>query len=121
MGKGGDMKVAYVSGRYRAPTLHEVVANIRSAEAVAIALWQMGYAVVTPHLNTALLDGCAPDEVWLEGDLEILKRCDLLVTVPGWEDSKGATAEVAEASAELMPIYFWPDDEDMLREDAVEP
>ena len=112
------MKVAYVAGPYRAPTLHQIIENIRSAEAVAILLWGMGYAVICPHTNTACFDGTAPDEVWLEGDLEILRRCDLLVTVSGWERSEGATKEVREAHDCLIPVYHWAEDEELLREDA---
>jgi hypothetical protein len=110
------MKLAYVAGPYRAPTMHQIVDNIRAAEAVAIALWQMGFAVVCPHTNTACFDGTAPDQVWLEGDLEILRRCDLLVTVSGWERSEGATIEVREANSALKPVYHWPEDEELLRD-----
>ena len=87
------MKVAYIAGPYRGKTHYEVEQNIRAAEAVAIKYWQLGYAVICPHKNTAHFDGLAPDEVWLKGDLEILKRCDLIVMVPGWERSSGAIAE----------------------------
>jgi hypothetical protein len=69
------------------------VENIRKAEAVAIKYWKLGYAVICPHLNTALLDGVAPDEVWLKGDLEMLGRCDIVVMMKGWDCSKGATSE----------------------------
>jgi len=66
------MKVAYISGPYRAATVHGVVENIRRAERVALKYWQLGYAVICPHTNTALFDGAAPDDVWLAGDLELL-------------------------------------------------
>jgi hypothetical protein len=110
------MKLAYVAGRYRAPTMHEVVQNIRAAESVAVALWQMGLPTICPHMNTALLDGIAPDEDWLTGDLEILRRCDCLVTVPGWEQSQGATAEVHAARAAGQSVFHWPECEEALRE-----
>jgi len=87
------MILVYVAGPYRAKTPRGIVENIRKAEAVAIKYWKRGYAVICPHLNTALLDGVAPDEVWLKGDLEMLGRCDIIVMMRGWENSKGATAE----------------------------
>lgn len=87
------MKVAYVAGPYRSQSVHGIVENIRKAEAVALKYWRLGYAVICPHKNTALFDGAAPDYVWLEGDLELLRRCDLIVMVPGWTKSVGATAE----------------------------
>ena len=82
-----NMKVAYVCGPYRADTICGVVENIRAAEAVALELWRMGFAVICPHKNSALFDGAAPDSVWLKGDLEILIRGDLLVTCTGWWES----------------------------------
>jgi len=91
------MKVAYIAGPYRGKTESDVVANIRHAEKYAIKYWQMGYAVICPHKNTALFGGLAPDAVWLEGDLELLSRCDVVVMIPGWRGSSGAMAEEAFA------------------------
>jgi len=98
------MKVLYLAGPYRAPTLRGIINNIRKAEKVAIALWQAGFAVICPHLNTALFDGVCDDKVFLEGDLEILKRCDIVVVLPGWEDSEGTRKEIALAEKLGIPI-----------------
>jgi len=87
------VKVAYIAGPYRGKTESDVVANIRHAEKYAIKYWRLGYAVICPHKNTALFGGLAPDEVWLKGDLEILKRCDVVVMIPGWRASFGAMDE----------------------------
>lgn len=101
-------KVAYVAGPYRAETIHGVVENIRSAEAVAIELWKMGYAVICPHKNSALLDGVCSDETWLEGALELLRRSDIVVLAPGWLDSAGTGREAEEALRCGMPTFEWP-------------
>jgi len=74
----------------------------------------MGYAVICPHKNTALYDGLCDDKIWLEGDIEILSRCDLMVTVPGWEMSEGCKKEFAFAMASFIPVYHWPDDKQKL-------
>ena len=103
------MKVAYIAGPYRGKTHYEIEQNIRAAEAVAIKYWQLGYAVICPHKNTAHFDGLAPDEVWLKGDLEILKRCDLIVMVPGWEGSMGSRAE-KELAEDLGIFITYADD-----------
>ena len=87
------MVVVYIAGAYRAKTLRGVVENIRKAEEVSIKYWKRGYAVICPHLNTALLDGELTDEHFLNGDLAILARCDIVVMMRGWENSIGATAE----------------------------
>lgn len=114
------MKIAYTAGPYRAPHIWGVVQNIRAAEAVAVELWRMGIAALCPHKNTALLDGATGGAgfgdaaVWLEGDLEMLRRCDLIVMVPGWEQSQGAKAEREEAKARGIPVMYWPQDRELL-------
>ncbi len=110
------MKVVYVAGKYRHPDPRGIVQNIRAAEAVALELWRMGFAVITPHLNTALFDGAAPDDVWLRGDIEIMRRCDLIVLVEGWSESSGARRENATARMLGMPVYEWSKDVDLLGE-----
>jgi Domain of unknown function (DUF4406) len=93
------MKVAYIAGPYRAATTRGVVENIRKAEAVALKYWLLGYAAICPHMNTRLFDGAAPDDLWLEGDLYILAKCDVIVMMDGWEKSKGATKELGFAQS----------------------
>lgn len=81
--------------------------NCRNAEAIAIRLWEMGAAVICPGLNTRLLDGRLPDNVWLTGDLAIIERCDLVVLAPGWTSSLGAQAEKAHAKHCGVPVLEW--------------
>lgn len=106
------MKLAFVCGPFRASNSWDREQNIRRAEEVALALWRIGYAVFCPHTNSRFFDGAAENEVWLRGDLEILKRCDLLVTVPGWSESSGARNEVGASS---VAVFHWPADEGALR------
>ena len=91
------MKLIYVAGPYRGASEWDVVQNIRRAEALALAVWKLGAACICPHKNTALFGGAAPDEVWLEGDLEILRRCDAVICTADWSRSAGAIGEVALA------------------------
>lgn len=87
------MKVAFISGPYRSNNIYGIQENIRNAERYAIKYWKLGYAVICPHKNTALFDGLCPDIVWLDGDEELLKRSDVLVCIPGWEESEGSIRE----------------------------
>ena len=98
------MKVIYIAGPYRGKTIHETLENIRKAEKVAIKYWQMGHAVICPHKNTALLDGTCKEETWLTGYIEIMKRCDTVVLVPGWKESEGSIAEYMVAVHEDKEI-----------------
>ncbi len=109
------MKIAYIAGPYRAKSIYNVVQNIRKAEHVSVALWRMGIPNICPHKNTALLDGCIGGEgfgdasVWIDGDLEMLRRCDLVVMFPGWEGSEGARAERQCAINNNIPVFEWAD------------
>lgn len=104
------MKVAYVAGPYRSRLgAWGVKCNIDAAMAVARELWMKGYVVICPHGNTAFMDGTDTDHVFLLGDLEILRRCDLLVALPGYQSSTGAVAEVEFARERSIPVYEWPE------------
>jgi hypothetical protein len=99
------VKVVYVAGPFRGPSAWHVAENVRAAERVAFKVWEAGAAAICPHANTAHFDGALPDHVWLDGDLALLDRCDALVTVPGWQASTGARAEVARAQARGLPVF----------------
>lgn len=101
------MKVVYCAGRFRAPTHWGIVNNVRTAEWVALRIWQSGAACLCPHLNTANFQGAvADDKVWLDGDLEMLERCDAVFAMPEWEHSMGARAEVERAKEKGIPVFY---------------
>ena len=58
------------------------------------------------HKNTALFGGAAPDSVWLEGDLEMMRRCDAILCTDDWERSAGARDEVKLARELNIPVFF---------------
>ena len=104
------MKVAYIAGPYRGKTLLDIHRNINRAEYAALKYWEYGYAVICPHKNTAYFDGQASDAVWLDGDLELLARSDVVVMLPNWAKSTGAKAEHKRAQELGKEIhYFDPD------------
>ncbi len=100
------MKLVFVAGRYRAKTEWQVFQNIRKAELLALELWRLGLSVICPHKNTEMFGGAAPDDVWLKGALEMVRRCDAVVCTPDWEESEGARGEVALAKEIGLPIFF---------------
>jgi hypothetical protein len=99
--------LVYVSGKYTG----EIDANITAARKVAIELWNTGHAVICPHLNTAHfeIDCAAHYDQYIAGDLNMISRCDALVMVPGWEDSKGANIEKEYAESLKIPVWLYPD------------
>lgn len=105
----------YIAGPYR-PYQTEGIEyttkrNIAQARAIAIEVWHAGYVAICPHLNTANFeeDSGLPDERYLKGDLEILRRCDAVVLTPDWQHSKGASAEVEFAKDLKIPIWVYPE------------
>lgn len=104
------MKVVYIAGPFRASNAWEIECNIRRAEGLALEVWRLGCAAICPHTNTRFFQGAADDNVWLEGDIEILKRCDAVITAPMWMDSRGAIAEIVVANASGIPVFHTIDD-----------
>ena len=90
------MKVIFISGKYRSCSgEYYVRKNIRFAEEQALYVWKHGGIALCPHKNTAGFGGALgiTDDVWLAGDLELLKRCDAIWMIKGWLSSEGACAE----------------------------
>lgn len=104
-------QIVFVSGRYRAKTLLGRLLNIWKARKAAIKLWQMGYTTFCPHLNTLLFDGHSPDDVWLKGDIKILKHCQIIYMMKNWEKSEGACTEFDVATEHGLRIWIEGEDE----------
>lgn len=99
------MKVVYVAGPYRAASEYGVLLNIQAAERLALRVWKAGAACICPHKNTAFFGGAADDNVWLLGDLEIVRRCDALICTDNWQASIGASGEVDFARSLGIPVF----------------
>jgi len=100
------MKLILISGPYRAKTEWELTENIRHAEAAAIKMWKEGWAVICPHKNSAWFGGICDDSVWLEGDLEMLRRCDAIYMLNTWHRSEGAISELKVAQRLGLEIIY---------------
>lgn len=106
------MKVVYVAGPFRALNPDgtwngwQQEENIRSAERLALQVWRLGAAALCPHTNTRFFQGAADDSVWLDGDLELLRRCDAILMTPDWQRSTGAIAEHAFADSKQIPRFY---------------
>ena len=98
------MKVIYVAGPYRAKTAWERQRNIQEAAIVAAEVWNQGNCAICPQMNSANFDGAADDQVFLDGYVEILRRCDELWLVSGWERSQGTMMEIKEAHRNNIPV-----------------
>jgi hypothetical protein len=106
------VKVVYVIGPLRAATPYLVEQNIREAEAVALQVWRAGLSAVCVHSSTRFMHGAAPEEVFIEGVMEQLRRSDAVIVVGCYPTgSEGSNAEIQEAMRLGLPIlYAWGDE-----------
>jgi hypothetical protein len=100
------MIVVYIAGPYRASTPWEVERNIRRAEELAYEVASLGCVPVCPHSMYRFFDRTLTDRAWLDICMELLERCDALLTVPGWEHSAGSRAEVDRLVGEDRKFVF---------------
>ena len=104
--------LVYVAGPYRGKSrfrlvrFFQVLRNIWRARRVAMMLWEKGFVAVCPHLNTFLMDNVCPQEWFLEGDLEILAKCDAVVVLPRYHESTGALGEIRFAQEHRIPVFY---------------
>jgi hypothetical protein len=110
--------VIYVAGPFRAkpipgqtqPNQWAQEQNIRRAEAIALDVWKRGHAAVCPHTNTRYYQGACPDDIWLNGDLAIVEKCDGVLLTPDWVQSTGAVQEKYHCEENGIPFSTNLDD-----------
>ena len=100
------MKVTYVAGPYRAEHAWQIDLNIDKAKLFAMSIWSAGHVALCPHLNSPHFDGLASAEAFIEGTLELMRRCDAVFVLPSSEDSEGTQGEIQEAKRLGIPLFF---------------
>ncbi len=101
-------KLVYIAGPYTAPHWSQVEINIERAREAAAWLATHRVPFICPHLNSAHFDDIVPAveyDYWSRMYLEILKRCDAVLTLEGWQRSHGATLEIACANEHDIPVF----------------
>lgn len=109
------MKVIYIAGPFRAVNKATgksdawgVQQNIMRAMELSLEVWKRGAVGLCPHANTMFFSdahGCE-DKVWLDGDIELLRRCDAVLLTTDYERSSGARAEREVAIAAGIPVLY---------------
>lgn len=103
--RGIDMKVVYIAGPYRSKTEYGVHEHIRDAERSAVEVWRAGAVALCPHKNSGYLSGVVAEDVFLQGDLELLRRCDAVLLIGAWWTSEGTLAEKRTAERLGLPVF----------------
>jgi len=97
----------YVAGAYTAPTVVQVLENMRRGIDAAVQVAKLGMAPYCPWLDFQYgLVSAMPVEVYKEISMEWLRASDAVLVVPGWENSEGTKAEIQEAVNRDIPVFF---------------
>ncbi len=99
--RNGRPVILYLAGPYKG----DVVKHIEDARKIQIDLIEHGYFTINPCNNTANfdLDCDADEEFYMAGDIEAMRRCDILILRPDWWDSSGARREATISSLKNQP------------------
>lgn len=97
------MVVIYVAGPFRAAHQWGIVENVRAAERIGLMIANAGAMPLIPHANTAHFHGLQTAQFWLDGTMELLRRCDAAIFLPRWRHSAGSVGEFREAGLRGLP------------------
>jgi len=110
------MKIVFIAGSYSGKNKEIIEKNIRNAEKYQIALANAGVGFFCPHNHTEHFEekANAPEGFYRKLDRTILeKACDMIVVVPGWENSEGTKLEIEFAKENNIPLFFPKSPEDL--------
>jgi len=83
-----------------------VAQNVRNAIEAGLEVRKAGHVPIIPHLSHFIHIIWPKDyRYWMEWDLDLIKRCDALIRLPG--ESAGADEEVEFALERAIPVYYW--------------
>lgn len=101
------MRVVYTAGRFRGKTPWDVAQNVRRAEVAALEVARSGAMPLCPQANTSLFDGQLAGWFWVDGTLELMRRCDAVyVFDEQWRKSEGTVGEILEAISLSLPVFL---------------
>lgn len=96
----------YLAHKYTEPEVYKVQRNIDRATLYAQEVAKMGALPLTPGRISTHFEGIQHYQWWSEAYLVLMRRCDAVFMVPGWETSNGAVAELTEALRLGIPVYY---------------
>ena len=108
------MKKIYIAGAYSSDNVLGVLDNIRKGLRASTEIFLAGFAIFCPwadHLfNLQLREGeTLTVQNFYDYSIEWLKVSDIMVLLPGWENSTGTKKEIEIAKSLNIPVYSYED------------
>lgn len=105
------MKRVYVAGPMSATNILTMLDNISQGIKAGATLIKAGYSPFVPHLDIAFKlqngqDFDVPVQTYYDYTIEWLPVSDMMLVLPGWEDSVGTRKEIERAKELNIPIYY---------------
>lgn len=97
--------LVYIAGPFNAEDGLAIERNVRRAEDLAYEVAALGAMPACPHTNLRYPSRRLAKFLY-PATLELMRRCDAVIFVHGWEFSTGALGEHAEAKRLGMPLFF---------------
>jgi len=99
----------YIAGKFRAANAWLIEKNVRRSEEVSLEFCQQGVQAECPHTTYRNFSGAASDNIWLALTMEMLRRCDAIYLLKGWQESSGSRGEHKEAQRLGIPVFYEDD------------
>ena len=98
--------LVYIAGALRAD-IPTYIANCSRMIKIAEEVRQQGYAVFVPCLDllSGIVIGNLKFDDYFNNSFEILKRCDCVFLVPGWQSSEGTKREIELAKRYEISVF----------------
>lgn len=112
------MKIIFIAGPFRGDGSREIkTQNIEIARKFVHLFIENNIPFYSPHLNIdqEIIELSEKDgQLALGLNTEMLRRCDALAVLPGWESSSGTKKEIEDAKKLSLPIFY------LSKKDAIE-
>lgn len=96
----------FISAPYRAETDSSLFENAIFVRILATDIWGQGGVAVAPHLNSFMMGGLVPEEMFLQGYCDLLRRCDAVLFAGLYKKSEGCQMELQAAKDSNIPQLF---------------
>ena len=101
-----SIPLIYLAAKYTEIHPYLIQRNIDRARLCAQEVALLGCCPMTPPLIGSHFEGIQDYLWWGEAYMNLLRRCDGVFMVPGYQNSNGAMKELTEALRLEMPVFY---------------